>query len=172
MLSIQHTTAVVGIGNSLMGDDGFGSTVIKELKTIPELNADLIDAGTDPGLILDVLLSYQYIIMVDVLDFCQRPGTLCRLSFDDIKKIDFGRILSLHNLNLVAMLKLAERIQKSGANPTNRTPQGYILGIQPEKIKPGIGLSPTVAKALPRVVDLIIQSIPAITPAASGQIIH
>lgn len=50
-VATQPTVAVLGLGNVLMGDDGFGPTVIRELEAAwtPHPEVELLDLGT-PGL--------------------------------------------------------------------------------------------------------------------------
>lgn len=154
----QKNTAVLGIGNPLMGDDGFGYFIIQELQKKTGINADIIDAGTDPGIVLEALLSYEYLILIDTLDFNEKPGTLCRVSFNDLQKIDQDLSFSIHHINPITMLKLVRQMQKAGKTLAFE-PKGYLLGIQPKNISPGLGLSPDLVKALPRAVDFIIKTL-------------
>jgi len=159
MLNSNKNTAVLGMGNPLMGDDAFGSFVIQELKKQPEINADLIDAGTDSAAVLDVFLKYRYVILIDAVDFKAKPGSLCRISFHDLQKMQQDLTLSLHNINPVSVLKLAGHVKQRSSKTKKATSGGYLLGIQPKNIGPGFGLSPDVEKALPRAVDIIIRSL-------------
>jgi len=162
----NNTTAVLCIGNLLMGDDAFGSFVIQELKKYPSLKADLIDAGTDPATVLDAFFKYGHIILIDAVDFKAEPGTLCRVGFNDLRKLQQDFAMSIHNLNPASMLKLIEQMQQRSGNTKEAIPDGYLLGIQPKNISPGLGLSPAVEKALPRAVDFIIKSLSKIDQAA------
>jgi len=60
---------VLGLGNRLVGEDGFGSAVIEMLRRRPDLpaNVDLVDAHTDLLAQLETLASYEEVVLVDVV---------------------------------------------------------------------------------------------------------
>jgi hydrogenase maturation protease len=60
---------VLGLGNQLAGDDGFGSAVIAALLQRPDLPAgvDVVDAKTDLLAQLDTFDSYDEVVLVDVV---------------------------------------------------------------------------------------------------------
>ena len=101
---------VIGCGNVLMGDDGFGPTFIKHLAEsgpVPE-NVGLLDAGTGVRTILFSLVLAKprprRIIIVDAVDVGRRPGEVFEIDLDAIppKKADD---FSLHQLPTSNMLK-------------------------------------------------------------------
>lgn len=69
---------VLGLGNPLVGEDGFGPAVIETLRRRPDLpdGADLVDAGTDLLGQLDTLESYDEVVLVDVVISDGRAGTI------------------------------------------------------------------------------------------------
>jgi Ni,Fe-hydrogenase maturation factor len=66
---------VLGLGNRLVGEDGFGGAVIELLRRRSDLPAavDLIDAHTDLLAHLDTIASYDEAVLVDVV--VGAPGT-------------------------------------------------------------------------------------------------
>ena len=60
---------VLGLGNRLVGEDGFGSAVIEMLRRRPDLpaNVDLVDAHTDLLAHLETIASYDEVVLVDVV---------------------------------------------------------------------------------------------------------
>jgi len=60
---------VLGLGNRLVGDDGFGSAVIEMLRARPDLpaNVELVDAHTDVLAHVETLGSYEDVVLVDVV---------------------------------------------------------------------------------------------------------
>jgi hydrogenase maturation protease len=60
---------VLGLGNPLAGDDGFGPAVIARLRAEPALahGADLRDAGTDLLGHIDTLAGYDEVVLVDAV---------------------------------------------------------------------------------------------------------
>lgn len=140
---------VFGCGNTLLGDDGFGSAVIAQLLAGPPLPAAcaVLDVGTaSRELLFDLLLAPvkpRLLLVIDAADPSDlAPGQLRELPLDDIaapKANDF----SLHqfpSLNL-----LAELADLGGV--TVRV-LAVKAGIIPETVRPG--LSPAVAAAVPQ----------------------
>jgi hypothetical protein len=60
---------VLGLGNRLVGEDGFGSAVIEMLRGRPDLpaNVELVDAHTDLIAHVETLGSYDDVVLVDVV---------------------------------------------------------------------------------------------------------
>ena len=74
------TTAILGVGNLLMKDDGVGVHVARALASL-DLPDDVvvIDAGTDPDVAYDVDYADR-IIVIDAVLGDGPPGTIYRLS--------------------------------------------------------------------------------------------
>ena len=66
---------VLGLGNRLVGEDGFGSAVIELLRRRPDVPAavDLVDAHTDLLAQVETLATYDEVVLVDVV--VSAPGT-------------------------------------------------------------------------------------------------
>ncbi|MDA3790262.1 MAG: hydrogenase maturation protease [Desulfobacula sp.] len=102
---------MVGCGNSLLGDDGFGPAVIESLEA-QNILADhigLLDAGTSVReLLFDLLLSSpipKRLILIDAVQHSNvLPGEIIRIDIDQIpenKVADY----SLHQFPTINMLK-------------------------------------------------------------------
>ncbi len=89
---------VVGCGNVLFEDDGFGPTVIGALQEhfkedeIPE-NTQFIDAGTSaPHFIFSLPHeSWKKLIVVDVVDSGDEPGTVRRFEVTELPRGRYQR---------------------------------------------------------------------------------
>lgn len=104
---------VLGCGNILFGDDGFGPHVAEELlrnHNLPE-NVSVINAGTSVrNILFDIALSEKKpdkIIIIDAIDAGKTPGEIFELSIDEIpeKKIDDFSMHQLPTSNLLKELK-------------------------------------------------------------------
>lgn len=104
---------VLGCGNILFGDDGFGPRIAEELLknyNLPE-NVGVINAGTSVRTILfDIILSEkkpEKIIIIDAIDAGKSAGEIFELPIDDIpkKKIDDFSMHQLPTSNLLKELK-------------------------------------------------------------------
>jgi len=149
---------VLGCGNTLLGDDGFGPAVADRLNSDGRLPAHVLalDVGTSVReLLLDILLSEkkpEKIFIVDAVDQSGRaPGEVFEISVNEIpeKKIpDF----SMHQFPTMNLLK--ELQEHSGIDI--RIIVAQIQEI-PEEIRPG--LTAAVEKAISSACEHILLSI-------------
>ena len=104
---------VLGCGNILFGDDGFGPAVIERIldeKEIPG-NACFINAGSSAREVLfDVALSErkpQRIIVIDAMECAAEPGAVVELGIEEIpqKKLDDFSMHQILTSNLLRELK-------------------------------------------------------------------
>jgi len=148
---------VIGVGNILFGDDGFGPKVIEYLKSNYDIkeNVLLIDAGTAVREILfDILLSdirLKEILLIDSVDLRREPGEILELKIPDIPLDNIDRY-ELHNApstNLLRELLLKNKVDSVRIFACQ-------VGKLPEEIK--IGLSREVEKTVPILSDSIYKS--------------
>lgn len=148
---------ILGCGNVLFGDDGFGPEVANRLQASGSLPPDVeaLDVGTGVRDILFTLLLAEQkprlIILVDCADTGDSPGTLRHLSIDEIpvnKRAD----LSLHQVPTGNLLR--ELHTECGVEVT-------ILVVQPEFVPKEVqpGLSQVVSEAVERACQAIMDVI-------------
>ncbi|MBN2317068.1 MAG: hydrogenase maturation protease [Sedimentisphaerales bacterium] len=101
---------ILGCGNILIGDDGFGPAVTRRLRenfTIPD-DACVFDAGTSVREILfDTILSDKKptkIIIVDAVDYGREPGELFWLDIDGIPEVKLDDF-SMHQIPTSNLLR-------------------------------------------------------------------
>ncbi|AEH06172.1 coenzyme F420-reducing hydrogenase, FrhD protein [Methanothermococcus okinawensis] len=105
---------VLGCGNILFGDDGFGYTVINELNKMKENNPilnsnkiELIDAGTGAShfilSLIDENTPIRKIVIVDAIDYGLKAGELIKLYPKDLPEIEKYQA-DAHNMPLAGML--------------------------------------------------------------------
>jgi len=110
----RKAVLVLGCGNILFGDDGFGPAVIQHLRSrepVPD-NACLIDCHTSVRTILfDVILSDvkpRTIIVVDAMQCGGEPGAVIRIRPGDIPEVKLCDF-SMHQIPTSNLLReLAE----------------------------------------------------------------
>ncbi len=148
---------VVGCGNVLFKDDGFGPAVIEALEEYfkehedkkPE-NVMFIDAGTGgPHFVFSLPHdSWKKMIVVDIVEFKAEPGTLRKFEVDEIPK---GSYENMHSWPVNQPLhELSETIDV------------MVIGCKPEEISaPDVvmGLSPSIEKAIPEAIKMILKEI-------------
>ena len=142
--------AVVGLGNVLLGDDGFGPFVVDVLASQWELgaNVELIDAGT-PGLGLATYVSgRETLILLDTVAATGAPGELRLYTGEELRNLPSKPRVSPHDPALweaLAMTALA------GSAPR----EVMLLGVMPESTAMGTELSEPVRRAAALAGELV-----------------
>jgi len=145
--------ALVGVGNPLRGDDGFGPAVLAALPACPGLTC--FDAGMAPENWLGPIAraTPATILVLDAADLRQPPGTLRLLRPDASDADTIG--ISTHGLPLGVFLRLA---QDRCAAPA------WLLAAQPARLSLGEEMSNPMTAAVRRAAQAIAQ---AFAPAPS-----
>ena len=144
---------VAGIGNVLLGDDGFGSEVARRLAAEPVPDGvSVVDYGIrGMHLAFDLLAGYDCLVLVDALPHGAAPGdvTVLEVGEDDLGSGEFDA----HGMNPVAVLG-------SLASLGGRLPRTFVVGCEPADVGEGIGLSPPAAAAVETALSAIRVLIP------------
>jgi|SRR5208283_460190 len=143
---------VLGVGNLLLKDDGVGVHLINALRdtSFPD-NVQLIDAGTVSHQLISLFHETDYLILVDAVSANDVPGSIYRFSPDDIN-FQTGYKLSLHEMNLIDILQMAEM--------TGAKPETIIIGVQPKDVSSwSLELSDEVEAVLPKVRELVVEEL-------------
>ncbi|HWQ61846.1 MAG TPA: hydrogenase maturation protease [Negativicutes bacterium] len=145
-------TVVAGFGNLLMGDDGIGVHVVRELHghDLPD-GVELVDGGVASLEVLGTLLDAAKLIIVDALTGGGEPGAVYRLTPADLGAVPATAGYSLHEFSLPQSLALLAE--------TAVLPPIVIYGVEPASLAMGLELSPPAAAAARRVVDLILTEV-------------
>jgi hydrogenase maturation protease len=139
-----HATLVLGIGNTLLSDEGVGVHVVQKLAhDSPGLRATFMDGGTLSFSLAGPIEDCRRLIVVDAAELKAPPGTL-RVFLDDAmdRHVAAGGKRSVHEVGLADLLAVAAL---AGRLP----PQRALVGIQPEYVDWGMRPTKAVANALP-----------------------
>jgi hydrogenase maturation protease len=142
----MRTLLVMGVGNILLTDDGVGVYAVQELEkeAWPE-SVTLMDGGTFTQDLYHIFEGYDDLLVLDVVHAGHAPGTIYRLTEDDLIQNESQR-LSLHDVDLIDSLKMADLIGKR--------PKMRVLGMEPLDFTSwNMGLSPTLQAAFPAFVE-------------------
>ncbi|MBK6472396.1 MAG: HyaD/HybD family hydrogenase maturation endopeptidase [Betaproteobacteria bacterium] len=147
---------VLGIGNVLWADEGFGVRAVQALhqrwQTPPEVR--LVDGGTQGLYLLDAVCEASHVIVLDAIDFALPPGTL-EVFRDDEVPVWSDTVMSLHQASFQELLSLA-RLR-------DRFPQRItLIGVQPAVLDDlGGSLSPQVRARVDEAVALAVAELAA-----------
>jgi hydrogenase maturation protease len=142
---------ILGLGNVLLRDDGVGSAAVAALNDAYEApdGVTVLDGGTLGLALLPYLEDASTVILVDAVRADAPPGTLVRLSGDEVGPAVATR-LSPHQIGVVDLL--------DGAHWRDRYPEHvFLIGVVPQSLELEVGLSPPVAAALPHLVKRVVE---------------
>ncbi|MFC1761828.1 hydrogenase maturation protease [Planctomycetota bacterium] len=142
---MRAPTAVLGLGNPIMTDEGIGVVLVQRLAEQGDAYPDVefIDAGTSGMKLLHLLEGRAKAILIDCAYMDESPGTMRRFAYDDVESVKDLPDLSLHEGDLLQLLRLAKQL---GTCPS----EVIIFGIQPQELAPGHALTETLGVKLDR----------------------
>ena len=149
----QADTLVLGVGNSLCGDDGAGPGLVEILagRSLPP-EVRLQDAGLPGWGLPSWLEGWSRVFLVDALDMGLEAGCWRRFRPEQVKLWLQDESLSLHQPDLACGLALAETL--------HLLPKTLVFyGVQPAQTDPGMPLSPQVSACLSGLADQIINDL-------------
>jgi hydrogenase 3 maturation protease len=131
--------AVVGVGQSLRGDDGAGGEIARRLQArLQGVSSVLVlDGGCAPENQTGPLRGHRpaLVILVDAAQMGAAPGTLAWLGWEETR----GMTASTHTLPLHLLARYLSNVLSC---------QVFLLGIEPADTTIGAPLSPAVAEAV------------------------
>jgi len=151
-MHVATKTLVLGIGNTLLTDEGIGVHVLNTLKhsVHPEVrSAELMDGGTLSFTLAGAIEDCQQFIVIDAAELKSRPGTV--RVFEDADMDEFitnGNKRSVHEVSLVDLMSislLGDRL------PGKRA----LVGIQPDILDWGDKPTDAVSASVPFAVQQI-----------------
>ena len=145
------TILVVGFGNTLMGDDGAGPMVIRELAKRPlPPNLRVVECGSDSLVLPSLWENEREIWLVDALVRRDSPGTIHTLNHEQVMSIP-QRHATVHHLSLPEGLRWINL-----AYPEMTDIKYRLWGIEPLGLDLGERLSPDVHAAVTKVAEQIL----------------
>ncbi len=156
MQDTAAATMVLGIGNVLWADDGFGVRAVESLHdryAVPD-GVMLVDGGTQGLNLLDCVCDSRRVVVFDAIDFGLPPGTLKVLRDGEIPAWVPTKV-SLHQASFQEVLALA-RLR-------DRTPEKMtLIGVQPTTLSDfGGSLSVAVRDRLDEALDVAVTELAA-----------
>ncbi len=101
---------VLGIGNILWADEGFGVRAVEEFHRryrLPE-GVTVLDGGTQGLYLVNILQDYDRLLVFDAIDYGLEPGTLKVVLDDEVPKFTGAKKMSLHQTGFQEVLSAAD----------------------------------------------------------------
>ncbi|MDD2876911.1 MAG: HyaD/HybD family hydrogenase maturation endopeptidase [Acidiphilium sp.] len=125
-MTSDRAIVVLGIGNILWADEGFGVRAVEALHEAyafpPEVT--LIDGGTQGLALLPLIEAADLLVVFDAVDYGLEPGVLHLIDDDDVPRYLTAKKMSLHQTSFQDVLGLATL---SGRLPGRM----HLIGVQP-----------------------------------------
>lgn len=146
----QMHTLVLGLGNTLLGDEGIGVRVVQSLEEqYPNLsNVRFLDGGTLSFTLAGYIEEADNLIIIDAAQLHDAPGKISVYEGDDMDRFVTGnRNKSVHEVNITDILALSHLC---GHLPERRA----LIGVQPQFIDWSDSLSQPLTQAIPKACSL------------------
>lgn len=149
----QEHVMIMGVGNILFRDEGFGIRVVETLEqryAFPD-NVSVIDGGVLGINLLGVMSAADQLIVVDVIRNRGNPGDLYRIAGEDIPERIRAKN-SLHQIDFLEALTLCQALDK--------VPETVIVGIEPQDIETlAIELTDTTAARMDDMIGMVLSEL-------------
>ena len=150
----KSSTLVLGIGNTLLTDEGIGVHVIKRLQLdhAGKSEVKFLDGGTLSFTLAGEIGSHDRLIVVDAARTGSSPGSVVCYEGRDMDRYLKGNRKSVHEVGLGDLLDIARL--------SEQYPEKFaLIGVEPFAIEWGEALSPVVERSLPGAVAAVLELI-------------
>ena len=148
-LQNARRTLILGIGNILWADEGFGVRAAETLHRHWDFDGSVtvMDGGTQGIYLLQHVESADVLVIFDAIDYGLAPGTLKLIEGDAVPNYLGAKKVSLHQTGFQEVLAMAEML--------GRYPEHILLvGVQPQQIDDfGGSLAPVVRAQTEPAID-------------------
>jgi hydrogenase maturation protease len=146
-------TLVLGIGNLLWADEGFGVRCVEALQARHVLPPGVLamDGGTQGLYLLPYVQQASRLVVFDAIDYGLEPGTLRLVEDGAVPRFMGAKKMSLHQTGFQEVIAAAEL---TGQCPR----QMLLIGVQPEQLDDfGGSLRPIVRARVPEAVAIAVR---------------
>ena len=147
-------TVVLGVGNILLSDEGFGVRVAEALSQrfrFPDA-VEVLDGGTLGIELMRFLDGAERLILIDAIHGSE-PGSFRIIQGDDVR-LYFQEKVSLHEMGIQEVLASLVVMEKPIA-------EIVVIGVVPQSLEIGLDLTPLVASRIDEATDSVIRQLHA-----------
>ncbi len=146
---MTRPTLILGIGNILWADEGFGVRAVEELhrQYCFDDSVRLMDGGTQGLYLVHHVQAADCLVVFDAIDYGLPPGELKLVEGDAVPHFMGAKKLSLHQTGFQEVLAMAQML---GHYPEEL----LLVGVQPVQLDDyGGGLRPLTRSRIPAAID-------------------
>lgn len=151
--SSSPSILVLGIGNILWADEGFGVRAVEAFHKAYEVpdNVTILDGGTQGLYLVQFVNDHDRLIVFDAIDYGLVPGTMKVVEDDEVPKFTGAKKMSLHQTGFQEVLSAADFM---GHYPERLA----LIGCQPLDLEDWGGpLTPPVKAVIPAAVETAVR---------------
>lgn len=148
----MQTTLILGIGNTLLTDEGIGVHVLDHLQHChPHLpNVTCLDGGTLSFSLAADIQDHDQLIVIDAAQLGLKAGTVRCMEQGDMDRFLGSTRRSVHEVGLLDLMDIARLTESL---PEKRA----LVGIQPAVMDWGESPTAAVQAAIPKAVELALE---------------
>jgi hydrogenase maturation protease len=149
----NKSITVLGLGNILLRDEGFGVHFIKWFSERHDLgdSVRILDGGTLGYRLLDTVTSASHLIAIDVIKLNEEPGAMYRFTQEELR-LKMPDPTTAHEVEFPHVLSMAELMDEC--------PEVVFLCIVPESYGDmDLEMTPLMKAAFPKMEELLIKEL-------------
>ncbi len=158
----SEKTLVLGLGNTILGDDGIGIRVVREIrkKWAGHHHVELVEASLAGMVLLDVITGFDKVVVVDAImtDDLNPVGFVYELTLDDLGELVMP--YASHALDLKTTIELGKRL----GYKMPKAVQIYAIKIEENTLFTE-ALTPPVEKVVPVLAERLAGELGSIDPS-------
>ncbi len=142
---------ILGVGNTLLGDDGFGPCCVEHLErqyAIPD-NVQILDGGTSALFLSPFIDDLDALYIFDAVQLDDEPGSIHWFSAQSLCGGNLQSRLSPHQVGLMEILELC-RLRGTGPDFVE------MITVVPDDVSVRIGLSACLQGKVQEAIDLLL----------------
>ena len=146
-------TLILGIGNLLWADEGFGIRCVETMDALYEFDdsVELMDGGTQGIYLVHHVQDADNLIVFDAIDYGLAPGEVKVIRDDKVPNFMGSKKVSLHQTGFQEVLSTAKLMESYPKNIV-------LIGVQPELIEDfGGSLTPKVEAQLENCIEIAVE---------------
>lgn len=146
----SNPIVLLGVGNILLTDEGFGVHVVNQLREDYVFNPPItiLDGGTMGMELLTYMRGMTKLLLVDAINGGDAPGTVYEFPYEEMNSY-FTEAISVHEVGMQDIL----RIRALQEDPLE---DAVVIGVEPESLELGLDLSETTQVVVKDVKERIL----------------
>lgn len=171
---VAEQILVLGIGNILWADEGFGVRAVQVLQQayVFPPSVTLLDGGTQGLALMPYVQAADVLVILDAVDFQLPPGTLVELCDAQVPAYLGANKMSLHQISFQEVMALCQLMEDCPSHL-------LLVGVQPEILEDyGGSLSQTVKRQIRPAMDRVVAYLerfgvrPRVQSSSAEAVIH